>query len=243
MANITPNPAAGRLSGAIGDLVFARLKNGKVIVRQRPVRTTEKKAGEIANQEAFIRAVAYAKSVWNSQPELQAKYKAAAQQQGRQGFHLAKADFRLPPKIGDVDLSGYRGNPGDVIRVVATDDFEVKEVLLVLRRLSGDLIEQGAAVLETGDLELSSSDASACGRDDHGGSHRGGLPRAHRQQASGPRVWTPRQLSALPLMNTKYLRNDGCSNPDETLYAWFTCPAFGRCADPPQPDALSDTMR
>jgi hypothetical protein len=150
MANITPNPAAGRLSGAIGDLVFVRLKNGKVIVRRRPVRKTEKKAGEIANQEAFIRAVAYAKAVWDSQPELQAKYNAAAREQGRQGFHLAKADFRLPPKIGDVDLAGYRGSPGDVIRVVAIDDFEVKEVLLVLRRLNGELIEQGAAVLENG---------------------------------------------------------------------------------------------
>ena len=33
-----------------------------------------------------------------------------------------------------------------MIRVVATDDLEVREVLLVLRRLSGELIEQGAAV-------------------------------------------------------------------------------------------------
>jgi len=41
MANTTPNPAAGRLSGTIGDLVFARSKNGKVIVRRRPVRKTE----------------------------------------------------------------------------------------------------------------------------------------------------------------------------------------------------------
>ena len=74
----------------------------------------------------------------------------AAQREGRQGFHLAKADFRLPPRIGDVDLSGYGGNAGDLIRVVATDDFEVKEVLVVLWRLSGELIEQGAAVLEQG---------------------------------------------------------------------------------------------
>lgn len=150
MANITPNPAAGQLSGTVGDLVFVRQKNGKVIVRHRPERKTDKKPGEIANQQGFVRAVAYAKAVWNGAPELQAKYKTAARQQGRQGFHLAKSDFRLPPKIGDVDLSGFLGNPGDVIRVVATDDFAVKDVLLVLRRLSGELIEQGAAVLEEG---------------------------------------------------------------------------------------------
>ena len=150
MANVTPNPTAGQLSGAVGELVFARLKNGKVIVRRRPVRKTEKKPAEIANQNAFIRAVAYAKAVWNSEPELQAKYEAAARQQGRQGFQLAKADFRLPPSIGDVDLAGYHGSPGDSIRVAASDDFNVKEVLLVLRRLNGDLIEQGAAVADAG---------------------------------------------------------------------------------------------
>ncbi len=150
MAKITPNPTAGAFSGAVGDLVFFRLKNGHVVVRHRAVRKAPKKPGEIANQEGFVRAVAYAKAVWKSQPELRAKYKAAARQQGRQGFHLAKADFRLPPTIGDVDLSGFRGNAGDPIRVVATDDFEVKEVVVVLRRLSGELIEQGAAVLEQG---------------------------------------------------------------------------------------------
>jgi hypothetical protein len=34
--------------------------------------------------------------------------------------------------------------------VAATDDFEVKEVLLVLRHLSGELIDQGAAGLDQG---------------------------------------------------------------------------------------------
>jgi hypothetical protein len=150
MANITSNAAAGQLSGAVGDLVFVRLKNGQVIVRRRPVRKADKKPGEIANQQGFVRAVAYAKAVWNGAPELKAKYDVAAQKQGRQGFHLAKADFRLPPKIGDVDLAGYQGNPGGVIRVVATDDFAVKEVLVVLRRLTGELIEQGAAVVQDG---------------------------------------------------------------------------------------------
>jgi hypothetical protein len=150
MANITPNPRSGQFSGKIGDLVFARLKNGKVIVRRRPVRKADKKPGEVANQQSFVRAVAYAKAVWSSQPELKAKYEAAAQRQGRQGFHLAKADFRLPPTIGDVDLSSYRGNAGDLIRVVAADDFEVKEVLVLLRRMNGELIEQGSAVLDQG---------------------------------------------------------------------------------------------
>src|SRR4029078_2267614 len=71
-----------------------------------------------------------------------------ARQHARRASHPAKAVVRLPPTIGEVDLAAYQGNPGDVIRVVATDDFEVKEVLLVLRHLDGELIAQGAAVRE-----------------------------------------------------------------------------------------------
>ena len=149
MANITPNPATGQLSGTIGDLVFARLKNGKVIVRRPRCARLRRKPGKSLTKRDFPgRRLRPSRLV--EPAKLQAKYVAAARQQGRQGFHLAKSDFRLPPKIGDVDLSTYRGNAGDVIRVVATDDFEVKEVLLVVRRLSGVLIEQGAAVLENG---------------------------------------------------------------------------------------------
>jgi hypothetical protein len=150
MAKLISNPAIGELTGTIGDLVLARYKTGKVVVRHRPVRTAEIKQGEVGNQQQFACAVIYAKGVWATQPDLQAKYKAAAREQGRQGFHLAKADFRLPPKVQDITLGGYTGNPGEIIRMTATDDFEVKEVGVVIRDLTGGLIEQGAAVQENG---------------------------------------------------------------------------------------------
>jgi hypothetical protein len=150
MAKLIPNPAAGELSGSVGDLVFARYKTGVIVARKRPVRRTEKRSGEIANQQGFARAVEYASSVWKTQPDLQARYHAAAREQGRQGFNLAKADFRLPPKVQEIELELYTGNPGEVIRVIATDDFEVKAVGVVIRDLNGGLIEQGAAVQEDG---------------------------------------------------------------------------------------------
>ena len=150
MAKIIPNPAAGQLTGTIGDLVFARYKTGKVVVRKRPVRTAEKKVGELANQQGFTLAVAYAKNVWATEPDLKAKYNAAAREKGRQGFHLAKADFRLPPKVEEIELGGYTGNPGEIIGIGATDDFAVKEVKVVIRDLTGGLLEQGAALQENG---------------------------------------------------------------------------------------------
>jgi hypothetical protein len=51
----------------------------------------------------------------------------------------------LRPKITAVDLSGYTGKPGEMIRMEAVDDFEVVSVSLVVARLDGTLIENGAA--------------------------------------------------------------------------------------------------
>jgi hypothetical protein len=150
MAKLISNPAIGQLTGTMGDLVFARYKTGKIVVRHRPIRTGEKKPGEAANQQRFALAVVYAKGVWATQPDLQAKYKAVARERGHEGFHLAKADFRLPPKVEEIALGGYTGNPGEIIRLTATDDFEVKAVDVVVRDLTGALIEQGAAVQEHG---------------------------------------------------------------------------------------------
>jgi hypothetical protein len=150
MAKIIPNPAAGELTGTIGDLVFARYKTGKVVVRNRPVRTVEKKPGEIANQQGFTSSVIYAKNVWANQPELRAKYNAAAREQNRQGFNMAKADFRLPPKVQEIELGSYTGNPGEIIRIAAADDFEVNAVGVAIRELTGGLIEQGAAIQQNG---------------------------------------------------------------------------------------------
>lgn len=147
MAKVVPNPAVGLLSGKIGDLVFAKQKNGESVVRRSPVRKAGLRIGEVANQEAFADAVRYAKEVWANNPALRAKYNAVARSAGRQGFHLAKADFRVPPKIEDVDLSGVTGQVGDILRIVAVDNFEVVTVGVTICRLDGRQLESGLAVL------------------------------------------------------------------------------------------------
>jgi hypothetical protein len=150
MAKMIPNPAAGELRGRIGDLVFVKHKNGEIIVRKRPVRKVPRRKGELRNQKEFTDSVVYAKAVWAEQPELKARYNAVAQAQGRQGFNLAKSDFRTPPTVEDIELDEYTGKIGEVIRIQAVDDFEVKSVRVVIRDLEGVQVEQGNAVLEDG---------------------------------------------------------------------------------------------
>src|ERR1019366_3669425 len=52
------------------------------------------------------------------------------------------------PVINDVDLSGYSGNAGELIRIEAVDDFGLTSVMLTIAELDGSLVEYGAAVLE-----------------------------------------------------------------------------------------------
>ena len=61
-------------------------------------------------------------------------------------FCLTVADFFNAPSVDEVDLSGYSGQPGDLIVIRASDDFEVADVGVVLSQADGSPIEKGAAV-------------------------------------------------------------------------------------------------
>ncbi len=150
MAILRGNPLVGQIQGMVGDLVIANHKPGIKVLRKRPVRTAPPTENERVNQGKLRDTIAWAKSIWADDPSLKEKYSSAGRAQHRRGFDLAKADFLRPPKVEDIDLSGYTGNSGEMIRVKAVDDFEVKEVRVSIQELDGTVIEEGAAELEAG---------------------------------------------------------------------------------------------
>jgi hypothetical protein len=144
MGLLQPNPAIGTLHGTVGDLVFVRTQDGRLLVRHRPPPRREFKPGELANQSRFTLASAYVKRV-RGQPERYAAYEEAARFLRKRACDLANADFWHPPAIQDVDLSSYRGQAGEVIRVEAVDDFAVVAVGIAITALDGTVIERGEA--------------------------------------------------------------------------------------------------
>jgi hypothetical protein len=150
MGLIYNNPFGPEWEGIFGDMVFAKFKPGIKIGRRKPTRTKAPTAAETASQAQFRAAMAWAKAVWATQPELKARYHAAAQRSHGRGFDLAKSDYRLRPVVEDIDLAGYTGHAGEVIRVRAVKKFEVKAVGVKIRDLSGAVLEEGAAVPENG---------------------------------------------------------------------------------------------
>jgi hypothetical protein len=147
MGMLDPNTLIGIIEGKVGNLVFVRTKDGRVIVRGRPVRQTESTLAERAGQQRLVSANAYVRSI-RQQPDQYAPYQEAAKASGKRACDLAKADYAHPPVIHDVDVSHYTGKPGEPIGVVAVDDFGVVSVYVTLTEVSGALIEHGSAVLE-----------------------------------------------------------------------------------------------
>ena len=51
--------------------------------------------------------------------------------------------------VESINLDGYTGKPGQLVRVEATDDFRVVEVKVTVRGPAGELIEEGVAELSS----------------------------------------------------------------------------------------------
>ncbi|MDR3268468.1 MAG: hypothetical protein LBT83_05320 [Tannerella sp.] len=144
MAKQSGNVVTHGLRGKIGDLLVFRQRDGRTIVSKVPVVSNRTSEAQRAQRRKFQRAVLYGKSVLAT-PEMLEVYAPAAAKKGRIPFNVAVADFLHAPDIELIDLSGYHGMPGDVIRVEAMDDFAVKEVKVVITNADGSLVEEGFA--------------------------------------------------------------------------------------------------
>jgi hypothetical protein len=146
MAKQKGNVVTHGMSGTIGGmLVFRQTATGTVI--QSPPRVSGKESElQRAHRRKFQRATLYA-NVVTSDPETGALYASKAKK-GQTARNVAVADYMHAPDIERVDVSGYHGQPGDVIRIEATDDFAVKEVKVVITNVDGAPVEEGFAIAE-----------------------------------------------------------------------------------------------
>ncbi len=163
MAKVVLNPVLEAIHGKVGDLVFRRI-NSQEFVGKVPDRTgVVATANQLAQQEQFRLAVFYGKAVM-ADAEAKAVYEQAAARKGQPVFALTVGDFLNEPAVEEIDLSGYAGQIGDVIRVRASDDVEVSGVTVTIRDTGGAVLEQGAAVLAAGRWSYTATTALAQGQ-------------------------------------------------------------------------------
>jgi len=148
MATVRHNVVVEGLGGMLGDqLVFKKDKAGRTVISYKPDFGENRtfSAAQQAQQEAFREAIAYGKSAKDNPV-----YVEKAQGTTESAFNVATADYLHEPQILDVDISAWHGEAGQVIRVKAIDDVQVKQVTVVITDESNTVLEQGAAVATDG---------------------------------------------------------------------------------------------
>jgi hypothetical protein len=147
MAKINKNIIIEGLSGSLGgQLVIQYGKGGMTIVRTRP-RPSNKPPTE-AQLEArarFQEAAAYAK---DSKDE--AAYIEQAEGTSQSSYNVAIADWYHSPEVVEIDMTGWSGDVGEVLRAKVRDDVSVEQVIFVIAEADGTLVESGPAVHEQG---------------------------------------------------------------------------------------------
>src|SRR5260221_10494054 len=93
MANITLSPIIKDIRGKLGDTVFKRSHNGKLIASKMPDMSNVKwSKAQKAHRQRFKQAVAYAKAAL-AEPKVRAKYEKAALKAGKRPFDMAVSDY------------------------------------------------------------------------------------------------------------------------------------------------------
>ena len=144
MGEILNNPMMSTASGMVGNTVVFRQVRGKLLVANRPRRGRTPSEKQLAIQGRFTNAAAYAKEVLKD-PVTKAKYEAGIGLNKFTAHMVAVSDYLNAPRVENINVSEYKGVPGNVILVEATDDFAVTQVQVSITS-GGAVVESGEAV-------------------------------------------------------------------------------------------------
>lgn len=101
-------------------MVLKHARGGQTILCRKPTFSDQRvfSPAQREHQARFREASAYAKQAAQRVPI----YAEKAKKTGQPAYNVALADFMHPPEILGIDLSGYTGKAGEVIRIQARDD-------------------------------------------------------------------------------------------------------------------------
>jgi hypothetical protein len=122
---------------------------GKTVVSRKPAQGNRlPTTGQLSHRARFRNAAAYGRFV-TADAELRQVYDEAAKRKDMPVFALIVADYMRAPSLGNVDVAGYNGNPGESIHIIANDDFGVVSVHVSITDMQGNPIENGNAAQTT----------------------------------------------------------------------------------------------
>ena len=145
MAISYDNAITKNYHGMMGGIVF-RCRGNKSIMSKRPdCSKVVKTEAQKANMKRFAAATVYGKKVLND-PKLREKYNKKKKNKYQTIWNAAISDFLTKPKVNAIDVKGYRGHPGNEIKISARDRFKFEAVIVTILNILGVVIESGPAV-------------------------------------------------------------------------------------------------
>jgi len=148
MPKLELNSALKSISGGIDAWVYRSVR-GRTFICRRPTRSSAPSDAQLAVRERFRLAADYARA-GATDPALQAAFGPLAKERGVSLFTVLMGDYLSSPTVNAIDLSGYHGQVGELIKMRASDDVGVTKVSVALHAADGALLEGGEAVLQFG---------------------------------------------------------------------------------------------
>lgn len=149
MARVKFNRAIEDIRGSLDGWTFRRMFGHSRVSPKPDSLPRARGAAEAATNDRFRKAVQAARS---APPEMVVRYDERARKENKSRFSIRTRDYMVPPKITVVCLNCYAGRPGEPIFVIARDDFEVKDVSVMIRQRDGVVVEAGKATLGKADV-------------------------------------------------------------------------------------------
>jgi hypothetical protein len=133
-------------SGRVGDIVLRNYGRKSVMAKRPDCSKVVKSPAQLAIMAKFAKANKYSKAVKNDPQRCEYYSEKKKKTKYKDVYHAAMSDYLTKPKVQKVELAGYRGHQGNVIRISAWDKFRVETVSVVILNKMGQLIEKGPAV-------------------------------------------------------------------------------------------------
>ena len=144
----TENDLTKTYSGIFGNQVVLRNRRGKSVMT---IPATRPKTVPTERQERvrknFCDAAVYARNALKI-PDRSLAYSAKAKASGLSAHVVAMTDFLHSPEVREIITRDYEGKPGDLIHVVARDDFKVAKVIVSILDPKGEILEKGICELD-----------------------------------------------------------------------------------------------
>ena len=145
MSKTTESKLTKSYSGIFGNQVLLKNRKGKSVMTIPPQKYPKPPSEKMVQwRKHFAHAAVYAKQSLLD-PDKLAAYTAKSRE-GVAPYVVALTDYLRPPYVDEVDVSGYRGNPGDKICVSAYDDFQLTGVGVQIFDPAGNVLEEGDCV-------------------------------------------------------------------------------------------------